>query len=237
MYLFRHWVPCDKASRQLNSYCPQDCPARQQNTISPCIGGMLPATTYSPSMYALRPQLQPENSLCLIYAKIAFVKEYQKSLIYRKYTGVITILLLQKHILKSRENWPLEESAGAALSIIKHKTKCVHLYETTAQHQYHFCLRKSINHTTPNVLPILCYKLYKQHWSCCPKSSPPVTCCESTLCVSDWKSIGHTSTFYTLGSLRIQILVSICERRDSWKSSPLWKHYSRGDRKYKCQLQ
>lgn len=75
-------------------------------------------------------------------------------------------------------------------------------------------------------------------WGCSTKTLPSVSYSEPNLCVSDWKSIDHVSTFYILGSLRIKIPASISERQDWWKFPQLWKYYARGDHKYdKCQLQ
>lgn len=65
--------------------------------------------------------------------KLGLLKNIKTSLDYRKHTGIILILSLQKHNLKSQENWPLDQSAGASLYIIRHKMKGVHLYETPAQ--------------------------------------------------------------------------------------------------------
>lgn len=90
---------------------------------------MFPATTYSPPMYAQELSRNKKIHFDSCRQKLDLLKNIKKSLDYRKYTGIILILLLQKHNLKSQENWPLEQSAGASLSIVRHKTKGVHLYE------------------------------------------------------------------------------------------------------------
>ena len=90
---------------------------------------MFPATTYSPPMYAQELSSNKKIHFDSCGQKLDLLKNIKKSLDYRKYTGIILILLLQKHNLKSQENRPLEQSAGVSLSIVRHKMKGVHLYE------------------------------------------------------------------------------------------------------------
>lgn len=49
------------------------------------------------------------------------LKSIRKSWMHRKYTGIILVLLLWKHILEPQENRPLEKTATAALSITRNK--------------------------------------------------------------------------------------------------------------------
>lgn len=192
---------------------------------------MFPATTYSPPMYAQELSSNKKIHFDSCRQKLDLLKNIKKSLDYRKYTGIILILLLQKHNLKSQENWPLEQSAGASLSIVRHKTKGVHLYEPLP----------STNSTSASAnqsitqLPVFfqCFVTdYISNTGVVPKSSPLVTCYERNLCESDWQNTSHISTFYFLWSLRIQIPVSICETQGSWISPWLWKHDSRGYHEY-----